>query len=835
MITTQYEVGDALSGITGTVSIFEEMVHFIPLSDPGAPVSSGNEVGAIEVGIEEFWLDFELFESRLVKIVAAGFMDLGIISAGEVYKFAHVEAPLGVGYFRATFSDTDYIGTPVPDTAQNITGIANRVNNGRFLTPRNMNDFEPYSSDFQLLPPSMQPGSGTYTGPIVVSFSVDFPFFLVYYTLDGSEPTEESMLYTEPFTIEESTAVKARVYSAGLQPSSTRTENYIIKIPDPEITPESGFFTEDVEVTISSEDNQASIFYTVDGSSPNENSTLYTGAFTVSETTTVRARAYREGLQPSSTVSTTYTFPVVVQTLAEARALEPGTAVQLTGLSTTPDFGFNNAEFYIQDETAGLKVVWVGFGGTNDTETPFAEGQNLTLTGVLGELFQEITIEPVDFDVFSERMPLPEPVLIEDYDTQWTPGSPLQGRRVTIQNVSLLDPSEWPTGPISVGTGLTVQAVDAAGDIYDIRISRNTSDFDGSPTPPEIFNLSGVLGTFANNAQVFAFYSFDLEEGDAAAPRAQIIHNAADPALAEVDIYVNDEKLFSEVPFRGATPFFDAPANTAFTVSLTAAGDDLENAVFEAGVTLGAGNSYYIIARGVLDPSAFDPSWDGEDTTFGLDIIEGAIEASADEDNFDFFIYHGVTDAPPLHMTLLESNIVLVEDFSYTDYTEMPISLPADSHTLLSGPHNASVSLAYTADFSILGGEGGIVLASGFFFSDGPMGMLVVLPNGSASLLDVQTSTESGNDIPREFALNQNYPNPFNPTTQIQYALPEAVNVRVEVYNITGQLVATLVNGQQAAGVHTVTFDANSLSSGVYLYRIQAGSFSENRMMMLVK
>jgi hypothetical protein len=89
--------------------------------------------------------------------------------------------------------------------------------------------------------------------------------------------------------------------------------------------------------------------------------------------------------------------------------------------------------------------------------------------------------------------------------------------------------------------------------------------------------------------------------------------------------------------------------------------------------------------------------------------------------------------------------------------------------------------------------------------------------------------------IPSEFSLNQNYPNPFNPTTNISYSIPQQSFVSIKVYNITGQEVAVLANGVQTEGHHQATFDAKNLASGIYIVRMNAGSFSSTIKMNLLK
>ncbi len=99
---------------------------------------------------------------------------------------------------------------------------------------------------------------------------------------------------------------------------------------------------------------------------------------------------------------------------------------------------------------------------------------------------------------------------------------------------------------------------------------------------------------------------------------------------------------------------------------------------------------------------------------------------------------------------------------------------------------------------------------------------------------DVQ-SLSATLDVPAEFALSSNYPNPFNPETTIPFALPEASEVLIAVYDVTGRRVALLVSGPMQAGHHEVAFRADHLASGLYLVRMQAGSFSQVRRMTLVK
>jgi hypothetical protein len=92
-----------------------------------------------------------------------------------------------------------------------------------------------------------------------------------------------------------------------------------------------------------------------------------------------------------------------------------------------------------------------------------------------------------------------------------------------------------------------------------------------------------------------------------------------------------------------------------------------------------------------------------------------------------------------------------------------------------------------------------------------------------------------GTETPTSFALNQNYPNPFNPVTNISYMIPKSSKVSLKVYDIKGQLISTLFEGNQNEGIYLTQFDGSKLASGVYFYKLEAGDFKEVRKMTLLK
>lgn len=135
---------------------------------------------------------------------------------------------------------------------------------------------------------------------------------------------------------------------------------------------------------------------------------------------------------------------------------------------------------------------------------------------------------------------------------------------------------------------------------------------------------------------------------------------------------------------------------------------------------------------------------------------------------------------------------------------------------------NGEVSLVFSAGETIVGefGNESISLA------------VVNIPDLSV----IPISNEVTDGLPKEFGLSQNYPNPFNPSTTIRYALPKAADVSIEVFNILGKRVGSLVNQRKSAGNYTTQFQASNLSSGVYFYTLRInGKVLKSQKMLLIK
>jgi len=124
--------------------------------------------------------------------------------------------------------------------------------------------------------------------------------------------------------------------------------------------------------------------------------------------------------------------------------------------------------------------------------------------------------------------------------------------------------------------------------------------------------------------------------------------------------------------------------------------------------------------------------------------------------------------------------------------------------------------------------------------TDGELNIELINVTDNAKLSALEIRSEEGGleepaKIPSDYFLGQNYPNPFSPATRIQYGLPRAAHVRIDLYNVSGQRVGVLLDKKQSAGYHSVDFYAENLATGIYFYTIEANDFSQTRKMILVK
>jgi hypothetical protein len=397
------------------------------------------------------------------------------------------------------------------------------------------------------------------------------------------------------------------------------------------------------------------------------------------------------------------------------------------------------------------------------------------------------------------------------------------------------------------------------GDDNNTIVASFEADLSGLGGGAAVVFASGFLNPAGNqNGAAFGLFAAlpngTVVEFPAVQPfaRLQVIHNAADPIASEVDVYLNGTLALDDFAFRTATPFIDVPAGVNINIGVApgnsgSVNDTIKNFV----ANFANGGTYIAIANGLVDPSGFAPNPNGRDISFTLFAKADARETATNNNKVDLFAVHGSTDAPTVNILGLG---IYLTNVSYGDLSNY-ISVPAWKNWLvITTPWpNFSIVGVWSADLRGLGGNSAVVFASGFLDPTAnqngeAFGLFAALANGTVVELPKLFGREAQNALDKvmdengeelsvvsDFNLEQNYPNPFNPSTTIKFSVPSSEFVTLKVYDVLGNEITTLVNEQKAPGTYEVRFDAGNLASGMYVYSLKAGNFTQTRKLLLMK
>ncbi len=221
VISTPLNVGDGVEGLMGKISEYGGMLQFTPTANVAGVTSTENPIIAVPVTYTDLVDSFDQYESRLVKVLGVSFnTPTGNFANGVTYPSYD---PTNDFPIRTTFYDVDYINTAIPTIPMDISGIPNSRTDGAYLTPRTLADFALPTGGVSA--PSFTPPAGLYFSPQAVTISTTTAGATIYYTTDGSTPSNASTLYSTPVSVTTNTTIKAIAY-LGTQTSAVNTAVY---------------------------------------------------------------------------------------------------------------------------------------------------------------------------------------------------------------------------------------------------------------------------------------------------------------------------------------------------------------------------------------------------------------------------------------------------------------------------------------------------------------------------------------------------------------------------------------------------------------------------------
>lgn len=304
--------------------------------------------------------------------------------------------------------------------------------------------------------------------------------------------------------------------------------------------------------------------------------------------------------------------------------------------------------------------------------------------------------------------------------------------------------------------------------------------------------------------------------------KVQIIHNSADKAAQQVDIYVNGILAFDNFEFRMATPYTELPSGVDLEIAIQPSdSESAENPLALFVVNLEP-DTYTVIASGIVSQNGYEPR-----VPFNLHMFKGSVESSESPNNVVVNVFHGATDAPDVDV--VETGIGAGTLIDYLGFGEFSgnLSLPVNNYVIEVRDETGTATVAtYEVPLQNLnaGGLGLNVFASGFLNpsnnSEGDdFGLYAALPDGT--VLKLQSVTANVED---DFSLNQInvYPNPANDNVNIEINT-ELDYLNMDLFDQTGLKIRNLYNGKMNSDIRNLPVSLSGLSSGVYYVRIDTG------------